>query len=65
MKITKGGGTGRVGPLRSPMGTPMAGLIKKGSLSPKIADNTCRSDIGTGAAQVRSAQTGGKIIKPF
>jgi hypothetical protein len=65
MKITGNGKSGRVGPLRSPMGSPSAGLIKKGTLDPKIADNTCRTDIATGAARVRSAQTGGKIIKPF
>lgn len=63
MKISKGGA--HVGPLRSPMGKPMHGLIKKGSLRPGIAGNTVRTDIGTGAARVRSAQTGGKVIKPF
>lgn len=62
---TGSGGSSRVGPLRSPMGSPMKGLIKKSSLRPAIADNTCRSDIETGAAKVRSAQTAGKIIKPF
>ena len=65
MKIASNGGSGRVGSLRSPMGKPMNGLIKKSSLKPAIAANTVRSDIGTGAARVRSAQTGGKIIKPF
>jgi hypothetical protein len=59
------GKTGRVGPLRSPMGAPSHGLIKKGSLNPKIAANTMDTKVGTGAANVRSAQTGGKIVKPW
>ncbi len=65
MKIKSKGGSGQVGPLRSPMGKPMNGLIKKSSLRPAIASSTCRTDIGTSAAKVRSAHTGGKIIKPF
>lgn len=65
MKIASNGGSGRVGPLRSPMGKPSNGLIKKGSLRPKIAPETCRYDIPTSAANVRSAQTAGKVIKPF
>jgi hypothetical protein len=47
------------------MAKPMHGLIKKASLKPRVADNTTRGDIGTGAAKVRSAQTAGKIVKPF
>jgi len=65
MKITKNGKSNMIGGLRSPMGSPMKGLIKKGSLGPAIADNTCRSDIGTGAAKVRSGATAGNVIKPF
>ena len=65
MKITGNGGSGRVGPLRSPMGKPMNGLIKKGSFNPKIADTTCRNDIDVAGAKVRSAQTAGKVVKPF
>jgi hypothetical protein len=64
-RIASGGKTGRIGPLRSPMAKPSHGLIKKGSLGPAIADGTCRKDIPTSGARVRSAQTGGKIVKPF
>ena len=64
MKTTKGG-SGSVGPLRSPMGKPMNGLIKKGSMNPRIADSTCREDIKIAGARVRSAQTAGKVVKPF
>jgi hypothetical protein len=65
MKITPGGPGGRVGTLRSPMGTASQGLIKKGTLKPKINPNTICEDCATGAARVRSAQTGGKVVKPF
>ena len=65
MKISSNGGSGRVGPLRSPMGSPMKGLIKKGSLNPAVNSNTIRKDISTSGARVRSAQTGGKVVKPF
>jgi len=63
MKTTKGG-SGHVGPLRSPMAAPMHGLLKKGA-PPKVAANTMRTDIGTGAAKIRSAATAGKVIKPW
>lgn len=63
--ITPRGKSGYIGPLCTPMGKPMNGLIKKGSLKPAIASNTIRKDIATGAANVRSAATAGKIIKPF
>lgn len=53
------------GGLRSPMARAEHGLIKKGSLKPAIASNTIRKDIGTGAANVRSAQTAGQVIKPW
>jgi hypothetical protein len=41
------------------------GLIKKGTLRPKIASNTICPTESTAAAPVRSAQTGGKVVKPF
>jgi hypothetical protein len=65
MKITKGKSGGMIGGVRSPMGSASKGLIKKGSLNPRVADNVCREDISVAGARVRSAQTGGKIIKPF
>jgi hypothetical protein len=62
-KLTTGGHM--FGPLNSPMAASQHGLIRKSPLRPKIAANTMRTDIKTGAASVRSAQTAGKIIKPF
>lgn len=63
--ITKGKSGGMIGGLRSPMGNASHGLIKKGSLRPSVADGTCRGDISVAGAKVRSAQTAGKIVKPF
>jgi hypothetical protein len=62
-KTTKGG-SGHFMGLRSPMAAPMHGIVKKAGI-PKIADNTMRPEIKTSAARVRSAQTGGKVVKPF
>lgn len=59
--ITKNGGSAMFGPLRS----PYKGAIKKGTLNPKVAPNTICPGESTAAAKVRSAQTGGKVVKPF
>lgn len=65
-RITPGGsGVGKIGTLRSPMAVSDHGLIKKGTLDPKINPNTICPDCPTMAARVRSAQTGGKVVKPF
>jgi hypothetical protein len=73
MKTTKGKSE-HFGPLRSPMAKAMHGPTKssgthvtgcKINLYPKIDDNTIRTDIKTGAARVRSAHTGGKVVKPW
>jgi len=65
MRITKDGGSGKVGPLRSPYGAADHGLIKKGTLNPKIAPNTICPSESTAAAKIRSPWTGGKPVKPF
>ena len=62
---TSRGGSAHLGPLRSPMAKPTNGMIKKGSLRPGIANNTMRPEIPVAGARVRSAQTAGKVIKPF
>jgi len=64
MKTSKGG-SAHLGPLRSPMAKDSNGLIKKGSLRPKVADNTMRPEIPVAGARVRSAQTAGKVVNPF
>jgi hypothetical protein len=64
-KLTGNGMSGMVGGLRSPMAKDSHGLIKKGSLKPPVCPNTMRTDISVGGANVRSAQTGGKVVKPF
>lgn len=53
----------KVGPLCSPMAKPMHGLIKKGSLSPAIAANTMRPGVSKKSAPVRSAHTGGAVVR--
>jgi hypothetical protein len=62
-KIGKGGS--HFGGLRSPMAAPSHGLIKGGSLMPRVAANTLRPEIKTSSAKIRSAQTGGAVIKPW
>ena len=63
-KIAKNGSSGTFGGLRSPMAASAHGLIK-GTLKPAIASNTMDPRVKTGAARVRSAQTAGKVVKPF
>lgn len=65
MKITNRGGAGMIGGVRSPMASPSHGMVGKSKMRPAIASNTMRGDIATGAARVRSAQTAGKVVKPF
>lgn len=63
-RIAKNGSSGMFGGLRSPMAASEHGLIK-GPMKPKIANNTMDTSCPTGAARVRSAQTAGKVVKPF
>jgi len=65
-KIAKNGGSSIFGGLRSPMAaSENSHRGMKVKLKPAIAANTMRGDIKTGAAPVRSAQTGGAVVKPF
>ncbi len=65
-RIAKNGGSTIFGGLRSPMAaSENSHKGMKVNLKPAIAANTMRGDIKTGSARVRSAQTGGKVIKPF
>lgn len=65
-RIAKNGGSSMFGGLRSPMAaSENSHKGMKVNLKPSIASNTIRSDIKTGSAPVRSAQTAGAVVKPF
>ena len=64
-KKTGKGGSEHFGGVRTPMAASSHGLIRGGSLMPKVAANTLRPEIKTSAAKVRSAQTGGAVVKPW
>lgn len=66
MKIAGNGASKMFGGLRTPSlsQTNIATQMKK-DLNPAIADNTMDRHTKTSGARVRSAQTGGKVVKPF
>lgn len=66
MKIAGNGASKMFGGLRTPS-LSQTNVMKdmKKDLNPTIAANTMDTSIKTSGARVRSAQTGGKVVKPF
>jgi hypothetical protein len=65
-KIASNGAAKVFGGLRTPsLSQTTITRDMKTDLGPKIADNTMDKHLKTSGARVRSAQTGGKVIKPF
>jgi hypothetical protein len=55
-----------IGKVHGPKGEPANARVgTKVNLKPAIAANTMRPEIKTGAAKVRSAHSGGRVIKPW
>jgi hypothetical protein len=65
MKIASNGGSGMFGGLRTPASGDLVKGKGKAKLNPAIASNTMRTDIPVTGARIRSAHTGGRVVKPF
>ena len=62
-RISKKGGAGMIGGVRSPMATSGHGLVGKSKLNPSIAANTTRPGVSKQSAPIRSPQNAGNIVK--
>ena len=63
-RISKSGGAGMIGGVRSPMATSGHGLIvKKPKLHPSVAANTTTSGVSKRSAPIRSPFNAGAIVK--
>ena len=64
-RISKSGGAGMIGGVRSPMAANGHGCVKKSgaSLKPSIAANTMTSKVSKQSAPIRSPYNKGAIVK--
>jgi hypothetical protein len=63
-RISKSGGAGMIGGVRSPMASSGHGLVGKSKLKPSIAANTTRPDVGRKAATIIHSPMNRKAIVP-